>query len=334
MRSSITLASYKESYVTYVTTVTCRRANDRALTTGHRWSLGEADGGAPGAEQPNEHDRGKTPHNPAPGYLWSTATPAARQRRPRRDRRRARVAACELPCLGCAIDAWCTYCDRRLRRVVGARPFRRSRCYGRTAGLRVECARTGGAGAGAGLGATLSRRNRGRRGRGRLREGHLRQSRSDRRRRLLCCRALSLLASAGDHARRTTPRLWAAQLRRAIEADRFGIAAHVLSVSGGCTPDQCGAFALLHDASRVRANLAERPFDALIKHYAAGWPPVSNRPLVSNPPPATTTGAPGAAAKSGTNLYFPSSSSIPPINIMTASRRDRHPTAQPAQARL
>lgn len=129
---------------------------------------------------------------------------------------------------------------------------------------------------------------------------------------------LSLLASAGDHARRTAPRLWAAQLRRAIEADRFGIAAHVLAVSGVCTPDQCGALALLHDASRVRANLAERPFDALIKRYAAGWPPVSNRPLVSNPPPATTTGAPGAAAKSVTNLYFPSSSSIPPINIMTA----------------
>jgi hypothetical protein len=62
MRLSITLASYKESYVTYVTTVTCRRANDRALTTGHRWSLGEADGGAPGAEQPNEHDRGKIPN--------------------------------------------------------------------------------------------------------------------------------------------------------------------------------------------------------------------------------------------------------------------------------
>ena len=129
---------------------------------------------------------------------------------------------------------------------------------------------------------------------------------------------LSLLASAGDHAPRTAPRLWAAQLRHAIEADRFGIAAHVLSVSGGCTSDQCGALALLHDASRVRANLAERPFDALIKRYAAGWPPVSNRPLVSNPPPATTTGAPGAAAKSVTNLYFPSSSSIPPINIMTA----------------
>ena len=138
---------------------------------------------------------------------------------------------------------------------------------------------------------------------------------------------LSLLASAGDHARRTTPRLWAVQLRRAIEADRFGIAAHVLSVSGGCTPDQCGAFALLHDASRVRANLAERPFDALIKHYAAGWPPVSNRPLVSNPPPATTTGAPGAAAKSGTNLYFPSSSSIPPINIMTAESAGSPPNS-------
>jgi hypothetical protein len=125
---------------------------------------------------------------------------------------------------------------------------------------------------------------------------------------------LSLLASAGDRARRTAPSLRTAQLRRAIEADRFGIAAHVLAVSGGCTPDHCSALALLHDARRVSANLSERPFDALVKLYAAGWPAANNRPAASNPPPAAADAAP----KSVKSLYFPSSSSIPPINIMTS----------------
>jgi hypothetical protein len=129
---------------------------------------------------------------------------------------------------------------------------------------------------------------------------------------------LSLLALASDPARRIAPSLRRAQLRRAIEADRFGIAAHVLAVRDGCTLDRCGALALLQDASRVRANLAERPFDALVKRYAAGWPAAANRAVASNSPPAATAAAPGMAPKSPNSLYFPSSASIPPVNIMTA----------------
>ena len=129
---------------------------------------------------------------------------------------------------------------------------------------------------------------------------------------------LSLLASASDRVRSATLSLRAAQLRHAIEADRFGIAAHVLAVSGGCTPDRCSALALLHDESRVRANLAERPFDTLIKRYAASWPASERRPGAINPPPAATATVPGAPPKSANTLYFPSSDSIPPVNIMTA----------------
>jgi hypothetical protein len=131
---------------------------------------------------------------------------------------------------------------------------------------------------------------------------------------------LALLASGSEQARRAgaSPDGGArmAQLRRAIEADRFGFAAHVLSVRDGCTPDRCGAFALLQDTGRLSANLAERPFDAYIKLYAAGWPAAGDRPVASNQPPAAT--APAAAPKASSNLYFPSASSIPPVNIMTA----------------
>src|SRR5262249_41884309 len=67
---------------------------------------------------------------------------------------------------------------------------------------------------------------------------------------------LSLLVSISDHAGRTAPSLRTAQLRRAIEADRFGIAAHVLAVSGGCAPNHFTALSLLHGASRVIKNIS------------------------------------------------------------------------------
>src|SRR5437762_2620109 len=96
-----------------------------------------------------------------------------------------------------------------------------------------------------------------------------------------CCRARSLrLPSWQDGGRAST-----ARLRRAIEADRFGMVAQVLAERDGCTPDRCAALALLHDASRVSTNLAERPFEAFVKRFAASWPAAGGRPVASNPPP-------------------------------------------------
>ena len=126
---------------------------------------------------------------------------------------------------------------------------------------------------------------------------------------------LSLLASASELGRRhggANP--GAAMLRRALEADRFGIVAHVLAVRDGCTPGRCGAFTWLRDPTRINANLAERPFEARVKSYAASWPTAGGRPMVSSAP----SPPPSAAAKVPNNLYFPSASSIPPVNIMTA----------------
>lgn len=141
---------------------------------------------------------------------------------------------------------------------------------------------------------------------------------------------LALLSWAGERARRAGPGAGPSplrsstlsartvQLRRAIEADRFGIAAHVLALRDGCTADRCGAFALLQDTSRISANLVERPFDAQVKRYAAAWPAAGSKPVASNVPPAAPAPAPTAATKPPGNLYFPSASSIPPVNIMTA----------------
>src|SRR5262245_10952932 len=151
---------------------------------------------------------------------------------------------------------------------------------------------------------------------------------------------LSLLSWAGERARRTGPgaspgsqqsstlSARTAQLRRAIEADRFGIAAHVLALRDGCTADRCGAFALLQDTSRISANLVERPFDAQVKRYAAAWPAAGAKPVASNVAPAAPAPAAAAATRLPGNLYFPSASSIPPVNIMTAE-----PAPAAAQAR-
>jgi hypothetical protein len=43
--------------------------------------------------------------------------------------------------------------------------------------------------------------------------------------------------------------------RRAIELDRYGIAAHVLSVRDGCTTERCAALAIFEDIGTLKANL-------------------------------------------------------------------------------
>jgi hypothetical protein len=142
---------------------------------------------------------------------------------------------------------------------------------------------------------------------------------------------LSLLASARELADgEANPAVLV--LRRAVEADRFGIAAHVLAVRDGCTPDQCSAFVWLRDPGSIKVNLAERTFDARLKTYSASWPAAGTRGVASN----VTSPPPGAAAKVPSNLYFPSASSIPPVNIMTAeppaARRQPQDTTGPAES--
>ena len=60
-------------------------------------------------------------------------------------------------------------------------------------------------------------------------------------------------------------------LRRSLEADRFGFVAHVLAVRDGCTSKNCKALALLHDPSRVRANLSAGTLDHYLDHYQELW---------------------------------------------------------------
>jgi hypothetical protein len=120
-------------------------------------------------------------------------------------------------------------------------------------------------------------------------------------------------------------------LRRLIEADRFGLVAQVLAGRDGCTPSRCEALALLNDASRVRANLDERPFDFHVARYAPGWPSGAPASLAAvrtpaeesvGPPLAAAPNPTGVPASTGrplrSDIFLPSAASIPPVSIMSA----------------
>jgi len=132
---------------------------------------------------------------------------------------------------------------------------------------------------------------------------------------------LSLLAAGRKHAQASgvSYSKVLTTLRRSIEVDRFGIVAYLFAMQPGCGPNKCDLFALLQETSRVRANLAEHPFESYVKTHMAEWSAAGSRPIASNPAPAFAAAPPPvAAAKPPSKLFFPSASSIPPVNIMTA----------------
>jgi hypothetical protein len=124
-------------------------------------------------------------------------------------------------------------------------------------------------------------------------------------------------------------------LRRAVESDRYGLVAHVLSTRDGCTSVQCPALARMRDATRVTGNLTQRTYDLYVARHSTAWPAAGSGPVASTAP-ATTPGATAAAQPlppgesavaspgsprppgTGPELFFPTSETIPPVNIMTA----------------
>jgi hypothetical protein len=136
---------------------------------------------------------------------------------------------------------------------------------------------------------------------------------------------LTLLTAARQHAKASGfgyAKLLTA-IRRVIEADRFGIVAHLFT-RAGCSANQCALFALLQDSSRVKFNLGERPFEKRVEARAAEWSSAANRTLASS---VDASPAPPAPPKVPSKLFFPSSSSIPAVNIIASEP----PAAQPSQ---
>ncbi len=104
-------------------------------------------------------------------------------------------------------------------------------------------------------------------------------------------------------------------LRRSLEADSFGFLAHVLSLRDGCASHNCKALALLHDASRVRANLSAKSYDHYLEHYLALWAKTPEDAL-ADAAPAQTAAIPQGPRKVSVNADFPTAASIPAVSIM------------------
>ena len=108
-----------------------------------------------------------------------------------------------------------------------------------------------------------------------------------------------------------------AGVRRAVELDRFGLAAQVLATRDSCTAEDCRAFALVNETTALRANLKARAYDTYVARYAAGWEKHEAAPAVAEAKPGEEATQPTAAPFSS-RYDFPSAASIPPVNIMTA----------------
>ena len=117
-----------------------------------------------------------------------------------------------------------------------------------------------------------------------------------------------------------------ASTRRAIELDRYGIAAHVLAERDGCTAERCAAFAMFQDTGALKANLKVHAFDTYVGRYAADWgkkePPADKQPQASVSAPSPVASAGPEALPTGhpvdPRYDFPSAASIPPVSIMNA----------------
>jgi hypothetical protein len=150
---------------------------------------------------------------------------------------------------------------------------------------------------------------------------------------------LSLLAYGLEVVNRSDPGYTSAllALRQSLESDRFGIVAQVLSLRDSCTPAQCDTFALLHDTSRVRANLKDRIFDGYVARYSVAWAERDARlgqPIAdTGSSGSATTGSIGPGSRpviAPSHIDFPSASSIPAVSIMTPEPES--PTARAATA--
>lgn len=114
-------------------------------------------------------------------------------------------------------------------------------------------------------------------------------------------------------------------LRRAVERDRYGLVAYVLQARDRCQPGSCAAYAALSDHNQIAANMEERTYDGLVSRYAPGWNAPQPLTGLASLPASVPTGKP-------TNAEFPTSASIPPINIMTPEPPLSAPRPPPAAA--
>jgi hypothetical protein len=109
-------------------------------------------------------------------------------------------------------------------------------------------------------------------------------------------------------------------LRVALEYDRFGFVAQVLTTHYDCSADHCDALTLFRETGRISANLKDRPFDIYVAKYAASWSNRARAPLLSS----------SGASPVPPGFNVPSAASIPPVSIMVPEQGSGSGSGAPA----
>lgn len=126
-------------------------------------------------------------------------------------------------------------------------------------------------------------------------------------------------------------------LRKSLEADQYGFVANVLANDYKCLPDSCTRMRMFKDPEKVKANLANRKFEALLAKHKANWvmvsPGISATEIYATPPLRTL----GTSTKDGELPEWDSLTRIPdPIGEMSTTpiilppAQQRQQTQQPA----
>jgi hypothetical protein len=98
-------------------------------------------------------------------------------------------------------------------------------------------------------------------------------------------------------------------LRRAIERDRYGLMAYVLTARDHCTPTACRAFRSLTEPRQIASNMEDKVYENLVMRYTASWNTPQGAGMIAALPQSMPTGRP-------TNAEFPTAASTPPVSIM------------------
>jgi hypothetical protein len=160
-----------------------------------------------------------------------------------------------------------------------------------------------------------------------------------------------LVASAALAARDPSFQTTVERLRRGLEEDRFGVVAQVFSTRGCNAPD-CADFTILHDSTRIIANMKGQVFASHVAAHEVAWnssgvapvlaggslpPPVKPSPAAAvSAAPADEVAAPvpAAASSSGDTVRprydYPSADRIPAISIMSPEVDPPGAEAKPA----
>jgi hypothetical protein len=107
------------------------------------------------------------------------------------------------------------------------------------------------------------------------------------------------------------------RLRRSLEADPFGVVAHVFILSG-CSSDSCKFFDLFQDTRKIRSDLIAQIFEKHLAQYEQEvWAKVAE--------PEQHVAALPTRRKPLANITYPSAASIPAVSIMEPEPNTNNP---------